>query len=98
MNEKIQKLKGANMDIDLTTPQGSIAWQQDACPWNAAENTDDHECAVKNISICPYFCAVEYIDTLWCSYPNENPLQERTKRLSISTPHVRRHIHWTCRL
>jgi hypothetical protein len=83
MDEKIRKLKGANMDIDLATPQGNIAWQQDHCPWNEAEGTDVHtpalaggarECAVKNISICRYFCGVEYIDTLLCCYPNENPL------------------------
>ena len=76
MNNPIQKLKGANMDIDLASPQGSIAWQQDGCPWNKAEATDSHKCAVKNISICPYFCGVEYIDTLLCCYPNENPMQD----------------------
>jgi len=36
MNKQIQKLKGANMDIDLATPQGSIAWEQDGCPWNTS--------------------------------------------------------------
>jgi len=75
MDQKIQKLKGANMDIDLTSPSGSIAWQQDACPWNVAEHTDTHRCAVKNVSICPYFCGVEYLDTLLCSYPHESPLR-----------------------
>jgi hypothetical protein len=75
MNEKIRKLKGANMDIDLATPQGKIAWEQDGCPWNEAEGTDIHKCAVKNVSICPFFCAVEYIDTLLCCYPNENPMR-----------------------
>jgi len=75
MDEKIQRLKGANMDIDLASPSGSIAWGQDGCPWNKAEGTDVHKCAVKNVSICPYFCGVEYLDTLLCSYPNANPLQ-----------------------
>lgn len=75
MNEQIQKLKGANMDIDLATPQGSIAWEQDGCPWNEAEETNTHKCAVKNVSICPYFCGVEYMDTLLCCYPNANPLR-----------------------
>lgn len=74
MHQQILKLKGANMDIDLATPPGDIQWQQDRCPWNAAEGTDIHKCAVKNISICPYFCGVEYIDTVLCCYPNENPL------------------------
>ncbi len=76
MNE-IQKLKGANMDIDLASPQESIAWQQDGCPWNQAEHTDIHKCAAKNISICRYFCGVEYLDTLLCCYPNENPLARK---------------------
>ena len=78
MTGVIQKLKGANMDIDLASPQGSIAWQQEACPWNKAENTDQHRCAVKNVSICPYFCGVEYIDTLLCCYPNENPFRSNS--------------------
>jgi len=75
MNEKFQKLKGTNMDIDLATPQGSIAWEQDGCPWNKIEGTDVHKCAVKNVSICPCFCGVEYLDTLLCCYPNKNILQ-----------------------
>ncbi len=61
------------MDIDQATPNGEIAWKQDRCPWNEAEATDTHKCAVKNVSICPYFCGVEYLDTLLCCYPNKNP-------------------------
>ena len=72
----IHQLKGANMDIDLASPAGQIAWQQDPCPWNAAEGAAIHKCAVKNISICPYFCGVEYLDTLLCCFPNKNPHQE----------------------
>lgn len=72
MDSQIRKLKGANMDIDLATPSADIAWQQDACPWNQAESTDSHRCAVKNISICQYFRGVEYMDTLLCSYPTVN--------------------------
>ena len=71
----INRLKGANMDIDLASPAGQIAWQQDQCPWNLAESTGAHKCAVKNISICPYFCGVEYLDTLLCCFPNRNPHQ-----------------------
>lgn len=74
MHEKIRKLRGANMDIDLVTPPDEIDWPQDACPWNAAEAVREHRCAVKNVSICPYFCGVEYLDTLLCCYPSENPL------------------------
>jgi len=75
MEESIRKLKGANMDIDLATPKGMIAWEQDRCPWNEAENTTMHMCAVKNVSICEYFCGIEYLDNLLCCYPNPNPLK-----------------------
>jgi hypothetical protein len=78
MSAPIKKLGGANMDIDLATPQTEIAWEQDQCPWNAAEATTRHRCAVKNISICPYFCGVEYLDTLLCCYPHENPLKNKS--------------------
>lgn len=73
MSDKIKVLTGANMDIDLATPAETISWEQDVCPWNASEKTDSHRCAVKNISICPYFCGVEYLDKLLCCYPNPNP-------------------------
>lgn len=75
MEERIIKLKGANMDIDLATPQSMISWQQEVCPWNNADNTNEHRCAVKNVSICGYFCGIEYIDTLMCCYPHPNPLK-----------------------
>jgi len=68
MDETIRKLHGANMDIDLATAPGEIAWEQDACPWNLAEGIHEHRCAVKNVSICPYFRGVEYLDTLLCCY------------------------------
>ena len=71
----MRRLSGANMDIDLVTPEGEIGWEQDDCPWNAAVATVAHRCAVKNVSICPYFCGVEYLDTVLCCYPNENSLK-----------------------
>jgi len=71
----IRKLDGANMDIDLATAEDRIQWQQDKCPWNEAEGSDKHKCAVKNVSICPYFCGIEYHDYVLCCYPNENPLR-----------------------
>jgi hypothetical protein len=73
MNEPYTKLKGANMDIDLATPEGTISWNQDICPWNQAEQTVEHKCAVKNVSICRYFRGVEYLDTLLCGYPSSDP-------------------------
>jgi hypothetical protein len=63
-------LKGANMDIDLATPAGQIFWAQETCPWNQAESAQTHRCAVKNISICPFFRGIEYLDVVVCSYPN----------------------------
>jgi hypothetical protein len=74
MDESIKKYRGANMDIDLATPEGRISWGQDQCPWNRSENNNEHKCAVKNTSICRYFCGVEYLDVLLCSYPHPNPL------------------------
>lgn len=76
MNTAIRKLSGANMDIDLVTLQEEIGWKQDLCPWNADEHTPRHRCAVKNVSLCPYFCGVEYPDTLLCCYPHANPLKK----------------------
>jgi hypothetical protein len=69
----IKKLCGANMDIDLATPSGVITWHQDGCPWNITENTNEHKCAVKNVSICCYFCGVEFPDVVLCCYPSPNP-------------------------
>ena len=65
----LRRLAGANMDIDLATPPGAISWQQDPCPWNQAEQTDEHRCATKGVSICRYFRGVEFLDTLLCAYP-----------------------------
>jgi hypothetical protein len=67
----MKHLRGANMDIDLTTPAEDIAWAQDSCPWNAVEGTNAHRCAVKNVSICDYFRGIEALDTVLCAYPND---------------------------
>ena len=72
----MNKLTGANLDIDLATPAVQIPWQQANCPWNTAEGAGQHRCAVKNVSICPYFCGVEYLDTLLCCFPDENPYRK----------------------
>lgn len=73
MKKIIKKLKGANIDIDLTTDQKNIDWEQDKCPWNQKEKNNQHKCAVKNISICKYFCGIEYLDIILCCYPKKNP-------------------------
>jgi len=73
MNKKIiKKLDGANMDIDLTS-RDKVSWKQIKCPWNEAEKNNKHKCAVKNISICKYFCGIEYLDNVLCCYPEKNP-------------------------
>lgn len=72
-NNIITKLDGANMDIDLTTNIKDMSWDQNKCPWNEAENSNKHKCAVKNVSICSYFCGIEYLDNILCCYPNKNP-------------------------
>lgn len=79
MSTNIQRLDGANMYIDLVTPKDRNDWEQDKCPWNEDEDTSEHKCAVKNVSICPYFCGIEYLDNILCSYPHENPLRETDK-------------------
>lgn len=71
----IRKLDGANMDIDLATAPDEINWIQDRCPWNEAEETNTHRCAVKNVSICRYFCGIEYLDNVLCCYPHPIPLK-----------------------
>jgi hypothetical protein len=57
-NKFIKKLDGANMDIDLVTAPEKIHWKQDKCPWNIAENTDKHKCAVKNVRYAHIFVAL----------------------------------------
>jgi GNAT superfamily N-acetyltransferase len=78
---KIKNLPGANMDIDLVTPPTQIEWQQSDCPWNDVDGGAPHRCAVKNISICPFFCGIKYLDQVQCSYPNPNP---HTNEFSLS--------------
>ena len=68
--KKIRELQGANMDIDLVSE--NIGWKQVRCPWNEAEKTKEHKCAVKNTSICKFFCGIKYPDSVLCSYPYEN--------------------------
>lgn len=67
MDSRVKKRIGANMDIDFSNAD----FGNTRCPWNDAENTDMHKCAVKNTSICPYFCGVQYLDSVLCSYPHE---------------------------
>lgn len=68
MNDKIFKLIGANMDIDFSNAD----FGNSKCPWNESDNVNEHRCAVKDISICKYFCGVQYLDSVLCSYPYEN--------------------------
>lgn len=68
MNNKVKKLMGANMDIDFSNAD----FGNSQCPWNLAEETQTHRCAVKDTSICPYFCGIQYLDSVLCSYPYEN--------------------------
>lgn len=68
MNDKIKTIIGSNMDIDFSNESfgGSV------CPWNEVENTNEHKCAVKNTSICDYFCGIKFLDSVMCSYPHKN--------------------------
>lgn len=50
----------------------STGWKQAKCLWNQADWINNHKCTVKNISICKYFCGVQYLDALICWYPHKN--------------------------
>ena len=65
--KKFYELKGANIDIDLTTDKNKIRWKQDKCPWNEKEN-NNHKCAVKDISICKYFRGIKPLDKVICLF------------------------------
>lgn len=69
MAESIRELRGGNMDIDLL-PKPGLKWEQEACPWNAADGSSAHKCAVKDTSICRYFRGIRPADTVLCAYPN----------------------------
>ena len=58
------------MDIDLL-PNPKLMWEQDKCPWNEAEGTNKHKCAVKGVSICKYFKGIKKPDVVLCAYPKE---------------------------
>ena len=69
MAESIRELRGANMDIDII-PRPGLKWEQEACPWNEAEGSSAHKCAVKDTSLCKYFRGVKFVDTVLCAYPS----------------------------
>lgn len=77
MSESTRKLSGANMDIDFSNPE----WGDSVCPWNEAEQTNQHKCAVKNKSICQYFRGIQYMDIVLCVYPQEKAAVMETERL-----------------
>lgn len=67
MKKEIKELKGANMDIDLIH-NPNLSWEQDECPWNKIENTNEHKCAIKGTSLCKYFRGIKYPDKVLCSF------------------------------
>ena len=69
MAESIRELRGANMDIDII-PRPGLKWEQEACPWNEAEGSSAHKCAVKDTSLCKYFRGIKFVDTVLCAYPS----------------------------
>ena len=68
MDSKAKKLMGANMDIDFSNPH----FGNSQCSWNVAEKTKEYKCAVKDTSLCKYFCGIQFIDSVLCGYPHEN--------------------------
>ncbi|MBU0460724.1 MAG: hypothetical protein KJ597_01990 [Nanoarchaeota archaeon] len=70
MTETTRELRGANMDIDLV-PSDKVSWKMEQCPWNVAEKTTEHKCAVKDVSLCKYFRGIKKPDTVICAYPEK---------------------------
>ena len=77
---KIKVLTGANMDVDLVSE--NVGWDQSICPWNEAENTKEHKCAVKDTSICKFFCGIKYLDGVLCSFPydSKDVVEDKNRR------------------
>jgi len=67
----MKEIKGANMDIELTSKKEDIRWEQGKCPWNESEGSNKHKCAVKNISICKYFRGIKKPDVVLCAFLEE---------------------------
>jgi len=55
------------VDIDLLQ-SAKVSWSRDKSPWNVAEGVLSHKCAVKDVSLCRYFCGVDYPDKKRCAY------------------------------
>jgi len=68
MDSRVKKLIGSNMDIDFIS---DVKFGDSLCPWNVNDGTYEHKCAVKNTSICKYFCGIQWLDSVLCSYPHE---------------------------
>ena len=49
----VKEIRGGNLDIDLI-PKPGLDWEVGRCPWNEAEPSSTHRCAVKETSTCPY--------------------------------------------
>lgn len=75
---EVKVLDGANMDIDLIS-EDTTSWKQTKCPRNQADWTNNHKCAVKNVSICEYFCGVQYLDNVVCCYLHKNDSVDNEK-------------------
>lgn len=69
MSEVARELRGGNMDIDLI-PTSNVEWVREVCPWNEAEQSTAHKCAIKDTSICRHFRGIKPPDTVLCAYPN----------------------------
>ena len=68
VSEAVRELHGGNLDIDLI-PKPNLEWAQEACPWNEAEQTTAHRCAIKDPSICRHFRGVKPPELVLCAYP-----------------------------
>jgi hypothetical protein len=87
MNDLIKILNEAIMDIDLATPGNMISGKEDGYPWNKVENMTEHKCAVKNVSICRYFAALNTCTRFYSVI--RTPTLSKVKSCEITMKHLR---------
>ena len=63
-----RELRSTHIAIDLLA-DSHISHAQNRCPWNEADDTDEHRCIATNHSICQHFRGIRRPDIVQCGYP-----------------------------
>ena len=67
---RYREFRSTQIDINLL-PDTSPARAQDGCPWNEADDTNEHQCISTNRSICQHFHGIRRPNIIQCGYPQE---------------------------